>query len=525
MSLIQALLNPAAYPHTVTQIELIETHISWVLLTGQYAYKIKKNVQFDFLDFSTLDKRNFYCQEELRFNSRFAPDLYLQVVPITGTAQHPHMNGSGEAIEYAVQMQQFDGSQLLSHIADRGELSPAIIDQLAELTAEFHRHAASDTSNSHFGMPQETHHWFQGNFAHIRPLINNERFLQQILQLEQWGEQALLKNKRLMELRKQQGFIRECHGDLHLGNITLIDSTVTPFDGIEFNPDLHWIDVISEIAFVVMDLQHRGFNQLAHRFLNRYLSASGDYEGLALLPYYLVYRALVRCKVALLRWEQHRNPQDLEEAESYANLAENYSQPKPNQLFITHGYSGSGKSTFSAQIAESVGIENLGIIHLRSDIERKRLIYKTEQGQSQKSSGNEVNQGLYTQDNVLLVYRRLAELASSLLDAGFSVLIDAAFLQSKQRELFAELAAEKQVDFVILDFCAPEQELKRRISERQQSGNDASEATLAVLEHQLKTAQVFSATELGKVIQIDTCATNALNKLLQSSLSGMTSRN
>lgn len=521
MSLIQALLNPAAYPHTVTHIELIETHISWVLLTGQYAYKIKKNVQFDFLDFSTLDKRRFYCQEELRFNSRFAPSLYLQVVPITGSAEHPQINGSGEIIEYAVQMQQFDGSQLLSHIADRGELSPAIIDQLAELTADFHKNAKSDTSSSPFGTPQETHHWFQGNFAHIRPLINNERFLQQILQLEHWGEQVLLKNQHLMQLRKQQGFIRECHGDLHLGNITLIDGKVTPFDGIEFNPGLHWIDVISEIAFVVMDLQQRGFNQLAYRFLNRYSSASGDYEGLALLPYFLVYRALVRCKVALLRWEQHLNPQDLQEAESYATLAENYSQPKPTQLLIAHGYSGSGKSTFSAQIAE-----NLGIIHLRSDIERKRLIYKPEQGQSQKSANNGVNQGLYTPDNVLLVYRRLVELASSLLDAGFSVLIDAAFLQSRQRELFAELAAEKQVDFVILDFCAPEQELKRRISERQQSANDASEATLAVLKHQLKTAQAFSAKELDKVIQIDTCATDALNKLLQSKhLSGVANRN
>jgi aminoglycoside phosphotransferase family enzyme/adenylate kinase family enzyme len=506
VSLIQALLSPAAYPHPVTQIQLIETHISWVLLTGQYAYKIKKNVQFDFLDFSTLDKRHFYCQEELRFNSRFAPQLYLQVVPITGSAEHPQMNGSGEIIEYAVQMQQFDDRQLLSHIADRGELSPAMIDQLAELAAEFHRQAACDTSSSHFGTPQETHHWFKGNFAHIKPLINEQTFLQQILLLEQWGEQALLNNKALMEWRKLQGFIRECHGDLHLGNITLIDGVVTPFDGIEFNPGLHWIDVISEIAFVIMDLQQRGFKQLAYRFLNRYLSASGDYAGLALLPYYLVYRALVRCKVALLRWEQHQNPQDLQEAKSYACLAENYTLQKPAQLLITHGYSGSGKSTFSAQLTEK-----LGMIHLRSDVERKRLIDK-----SQKDASNAVNQGFYTPENVLLVYHRLAELASSLLDAGFSVLIDAAFLQTKQRKLFAELAAKKQVDFVILDFYAPEEELKRRISERQKHGKDASEATIAVLEHQLETAQAFSATELDQVIQIDTCAKDPLNKLLKN---------
>ncbi len=511
MSLIQALLSPTAYPHPVTQIQLIETHISWVLLTGHYAYKIKKNVQFDFLDFSTLDKRHFYCQEELRFNSRFAPQLYLQVVPITGSAEHPQINGSGEIIEYAVQMQQFDDRQLLSHIADRSELNAAIIDQLAELTAEFHRHAASDTTDSHFGTPQETHHWFKGNFAHIKPLISEQTFLQQILLLEQWGEQTLLNNTTLMQQRKQQGFIRECHGDLHLGNVTLIDGTVTPFDGIEFNPGLHWIDVISEIAFVIMDLQKRGFKQLAYRFLNRYLSASGDYAGLALLPYYLVYRALVRCKVALLRWEQHGNPQDLQEAKRYASLAENYSQPKPAQLLITHGYSGSGKSTCSTELTEK-----LGMIHLRSDVERKRLIIKSEQGQAQKNAVSEVNQGLYTPENVLLVYHRLIELVSPILDAGFSVLIDAAFLQAKQRKLFAELAAKKQVDFVILDFCAPEQELKRRISERQKHGNDASEATIAVLEHQLKTAQGFSATELGKVIEIDTCAKDALSKLLKN---------
>lgn len=507
MRLIQALLDPAAYPHAVSKIELIETHISWVLLTGPYAYKIKKNVQFDFLDFSTLEKRHFYCQEELRFNSRFAPNLYLAVVPITGSDAHPQISGHGVAIEYAVQMKQFDNTQLLSHIAERGALSPAIIDELAVLTAEFHCHAASDTSNSHFGTPEEIHHWFRGNFAHIRPLIHEQSFLRQIAQMEQWGEHTLSQLSQLMEQRKHQGFIRECHGDLHLGNITLIDGKVTPFDGIEFNLGLHWIDVISEIAFVVMDLQQRGFNSLAYRFLNRYLSASGDYEGLALLPYYLVYRALVRCKVALLRWEQHKNLQDLQEAESYANLAQQYSQPKPVRLYITHGYSGSGKSTISAQFAEK-----LGIIHLRSDVERKRLVDK-----SQKSSSNEVNQGLYTPENVMLVYNRLAKLASGILDAGFSVLIDAAFLQGTQRQLFAQLAKEKQLNFVILDFYAPEQELKRRVSARQQSGNDASEATLAVLEHQLKTAQPFSEDELEKVIQVDSCDQDALSRLLRHS--------
>lgn len=505
MSLIQALLNPAAYPHPVNNIELIETHISWVLLTGQYAYKIKKNIQFDFLDFSTLEKRHYYCEEELRFNGRFAPDLYLKVVPITGSLLEPRICGNGDIIEYAVQMKQFDGSQLLSHLAERGELTAAIIDQLAELTAKFHNSARADSTSSHFGTSQEIHHWFKGNFAHIKPLIGHTGLMQQILELEQWGEQALLKNAALMQQRKQHGFIRECHGDLHLGNITLIDNKVTPFDGIEFNPSLHWIDTISEIAFVVMDLQQRGFPQLAYRFLNRYLSHCGDYLGMALLPYYLVYRAMVRCKVALLRWQQHQNQQDFQEAQAYADLATNYSQPKPVKLLITHGYSGSGKSTLSAQLAEKSGM-----IHLRSDVERQRLLDKARQS----TADNEVNQGLYTPENVLLVYHRLVELASASLEAGFSVLIDAAFLQSRQRKLFAKLALNKNLEFTIVDFYAPEQELRRRISERARSGADASEATIAVLEHQLKTAQPLTAAELEKTIRVDTCDKDALDKLM-----------
>ena len=507
MSLIQALLKPSAYPHTVDKIELIETHISWVLLTGQYAYKIKKNVQFDFLDFSTLEKRHFYCQEELRFNRRFAPDLYLNVVPITGTPENPQINGSETILEYAVQMRQFDNQQLLSHIAERGELNAAMIDELALLTAEFHSHAAKDTSNSHFGTPQEIHHWFAGNFSHIKPLISDPGFLQQIDRLQQWGEQQYNKNISLMEQRKRDGFVRECHGDLHLGNIALINDKVTPFDGIEFNPGLHWIDVISEIAFVIMDLQQRGFHDYAYRFLNRYLSISGDYAGLTLLPYYLAYRALVRCKVALLRWQQHAQPLDMQEAKNYANLAERFSQPETPRLFITHGYSGSGKSTLSAQFAEIVGA-----IVLRSDIERKRLL-----DISQQSSTNAVNQGLYQPEYVKLVYDRLVELASSILDAGFTVLIDAAFLKSEQRSMFAALAAKKQLVFTVLDFQAPEQELQRRIIARQQSGTDASEATLEVLTHQLKTAQPFSAEEIKHVVCINTCEENTLQKLLNHS--------
>lgn len=484
MNLIPSLLKPDAYPHSVNAIKLIETHISWVLLTGQFAYKIKKNVQFDFLDFSTLEKRRFYCEEEVRLNRRFAPELYLQVVPITVTTEQAYINGEGEIKEYAVQMRQFPANQLLSEMTNQGLLNNAIIDQLADLIANFHRRADVNKSLNRYGTEEEIHHWFLGNFIDIPPCESGQ-FLDILKRLENWGERELLKNTLLIRQRKRQGFIRECHGDLHLGNVALFKNCVTPFDAIEFNPALRWIDVINDVAFLLMDLQQRELSRFAARFLNRYLSQTGDYHGLNLLRYYLVYRALVRTKVALLRWQQHKNPQDFCEAEKYANLAERFTRPEPPFLLITHGYSGSGKSTFSAKLTEQ-----LGIIHLRSDVERQRLFAKL------KSAD------IYSKEHTQKTYQKLADLADSIINAGFSVLIDATFLTSAQRTLFQQLAIKRQVEFLILDFQATQEELKRRIIQRQQRDNDPSEATIAVLQKQIQTTQSLTAAEQEKAILI-----------------------
>ncbi|MEI7839310.1 MAG: AAA family ATPase [Methylococcaceae bacterium] len=491
MRLIQSLLKQTAYPHSVSAIELIETHISWVLLTGQFVYKIKKAVQFDFLDFSTLEKRRFYCEEEWRLNRRFAPELYMQVVPITGTIENAKINGDGEIIEYAVQMRQFPAHQLLSKMANHGCLNAEMIDQLADIVANFHRDANVAISSNHYGTADEIHRWFLGNFAPIRSLVENAEFLQQLARLELWGEQELSKITPLMQHRKQLGFIRECHGDLHLGNIALFENRVLPFDGIEFNPALRWIDVMNEIAFVVMDLQQRNLKPFATRFLNHYLSQTGDYSGLSLLRYYLVYRALVRAKIALLRWQQHQNPPDFQEAEHYANLAEAFTTPKTPVLLITHGYSGSGKSTLSRKVAEM-----FGAIHLRSDVERQRLFATSK------------NQDNYSTEKSQQIYQQLADFAAPILDAGFSVFVDATFLKYEQRVLFQKLAAEKQVKFLILDFQATEEELSRRIIQRQQFGHDASEATLTVLQYQLQTAQPLTLAEQKQTLSAESGAEN-----------------
>jgi aminoglycoside phosphotransferase family enzyme/predicted kinase len=489
--------------------QMIETHISWVLLTGQYVYKIKKPVNFGFLDFSTLEKRHFCCVEELRLNRRLAADLYLEVVPITGTPEHPQIGGTSTAIEYAVKMLQFPSEQLLSDHARNGRLDADQINQLADIVADFHETIEQTDENSPYGDSANINHWFIENFDHIRPLLGDDAQKQQLQRIQQWGDSEWRRLAEVMQLRKHQGYVRECHGDLHLGNMTLINSKVTLFDCIEFNPLLRWIDVISEVAFLFIDLLHFGYDRFAYRFLNRYLHYTGDYQGLTLLRYYLVYRALVRAKVSLLRMAQQQDDQAaakqaLSEYTVFADLAERFTLRRQTVLIITHGYSGSGKSTFAAQLAEKIGA-----FQIRSDIERKRLFgYR-----ALMQTGSDIDKGLYTQETSLKTYQHLKELAKTVLDAGFPVIIDAAFLKTEQRAPFRQLAADCGVPFRIITFQASEQELYRRIKQRQ---DDASEATVAVLQHQLQSTQPLLDQEQSGAITVNTESDNALNTLLDN---------
>jgi aminoglycoside phosphotransferase family enzyme/predicted kinase len=493
----------------VNACSIVETHISWVLLSGKYAYKIKKPVNFGFLDFSTLEHRRFCCNEELRLNRRLAADLYLEVVPITGTVDHPQLGGAGVAIEYAVKMIRFPDGQLLSEYAERGQLSTDQIDQLADKVADFHQTIEQTGENSPYGDSANINHWFVENFDHIEPLLIDDVQKQQLQRIRQWGDSEWRNLAGLMQLRKQQGYVRECHGDLHLGNMTLINGKVTLFDCIEFNPMLRWVDVISEAAFLFIDLLHFGYDRYAYRFLNRYLQHTGDYQGLALWRYYLVYRALVRAKVSLLRMAQHHDDDAVAtqarcEYAVFADLAERFTRNRQPVLIITHGYSGSGKSTIAGQLAEKIGA-----FQIRSDIERKRLFGYPSKAQT----GSGINDGLYTQETSLKTYRHLKELARAVLEAGFPAIIDAAFLKAGQRDLFRQLAADCDAPFHIIAFQASDEELCRRINQRQ---NDASEATVVVLHHQQQSAQPLSEQEQPGVITINTENGNALEALLDN---------
>ncbi len=509
-TLMHALCAPEAYPHEISKVKIIETHISRLLLTGNYVYKIKKPVNFGFLDFSSLEKRHFYCQEELRLNQRLSKNLYLEVVPITGSYSQPKISGSGNPIEYAVKMRQFPTGGLLSEFATQKILNASIIDELALLVAEFHQNTEVIEPHSMLGSAHTIKHWFNENFQHIHPLLSSQADKIQLETIKLWGKQEWRRNAGLFQIRLIDGFIRSVHGDLHLSNITLYQGTLTAFDCIEFNPMLRCIDVQNDIAFLLIDLWFFDYPQHAYRFLNRYLQLTGDYAGLQVLPYYLVYRALVLAKVALLRRTQQQQQTEVtrlyQEYKKYLFLAEQFTQAPRVMLIITHGFSGAGKSVIAEQVANRIGA-----IWLRSDVERKRLFGYAPLADTDSA----IDGGVYSKHHTRETYKHLEHQTREILSAGFSVIIDATFLKQTQRKPFQKLAETQGNPFIILSIEASEPELCRRIELRQ---NDASEATIAVLHRQQGTAEPLSTEESAHTLTINSELTPTIDSIVKDLL-------
>ncbi|RPI45603.1 MAG: aminoglycoside phosphotransferase [Betaproteobacteria bacterium] len=506
--LIQALLDPRCYPHPVAEVRLLETHISWLLLTGAYAYKIKKPVCLEFVDFQTLELRHHYCLEELRLNRRYAPQLYLDVVPITGSEAHPSVAGAGEAIEYAVKMREFSQDDLLDRRLSRGSLGPLQIDKLADACARFHATAA--IAPARYGTAAALLAPALANFATIRSLSSDARSRERISELERWTCAEHARNTTVFRARKRAGRIRECHGDLHLGNIALIDGEPTLFDCIEFNESFRWIDVMNEMAFAVMDLTARGRPDYARRLRNRYLEAGGDYAGLAVAPFYLVYRALVRAKVDCIRASQPdiaapARALQWEDFTERLGLAESFARPGRPFLAITCGLAGSGK-THASQSA----LERIDAIRIRSDVERKRLCGL----EPCAPSGSAMDSGIYSQRMSDRTFARLAKLAKTVIAAGYPVIVDAAFIRRDRRAPFQRLAASLGVPFVIISCRADEEVLAERIAQRQAEGRDASEATLEVLREQQRRAQALDDTEREQAVVVDSADPRSIEMMV-----------
>lgn len=517
-TLIQALLNPAVFSHygEVSECSLIETHVSWIILTGRHAYKIKKPLNLGFLDFSTLTKRKYYCDEEIRLNRRLAPTLYLGVIGITGSPADPTLHALDKPIsgssdldyfEYAVKMNQFPQEAQIDRKLSSNNLLPRNIDAIANMIADFHQCIRVSDNIDQFGTPEHVMHPVRENFKQIRDNLSNGNNLPLISQLEEWCNSKYLTLKPLLVERKVQGFIRECHGDLHLRNLAWVDDAPLAFDCLEFNPDLYWIDVINEIAFLVMDLDDHEQPAMAQRLLNSYLEKTGDYMGVTLLPFYLVYRALVRAKIDAIRANQstvnaQEKVQIMQEFKSYLRLAYLYTQNNTPRLIITRGLSGSGKTTNTQALLESIKA-----IRIRSDVERKRLL-----GNLPKDKRISIEEGIYSQDSTHKTYQILYDLAKNTLASGYSVIVDATFISLEKRLLFKKLSDIMRVPFVILEFTASSETLRKRIALRH---NDASDADSTVLDSQLTQWQALEEYEQAYTISIDTEKQKNLASLIE----------
>ena len=495
--LVAALCHPACYPHPADRIEVVETHISWVILTGSYAYKIKKDLNLGFLDFTTLALREHFCREELRLNRRLAPAFYLDVVPITGTHNAPVIGGGGDIVEWAVKMREFKRGAELSRLLQSGAVTSATIDEIADRVAAFHATCERDTAVDGYGSARAVRGPVRNNLAALEKRIVEPLLREQLTRLRDWSETQHQRLTPTFDLRRAAGFVRECHGDLHLGNIALHEGRVVIFDCIEFNPRLRWIDVMSEVAFAVMDFHHRDRADFARRLLNRYLERTGDYGGLAVLRYYLVYRALVRATVAAIRAAQSGAAPGTEAREfrAYLDIAERFTQCDPPRLLITHGVSGSGKTTVTSALLEAADL-----VRIRSDVERKRLAGLS----SESRSGSTVDGGLYTPGATRRTYEQLRAEAEAVLGAGYSVVLDATFLDRTERDACRALASAQGAAFRILAFRADPATLRNRIITREREKRDASEADLPVLEQQFGRDTELREDELQDAVVIDT---------------------
>lgn len=498
--LIEHMLEPGFYPHPVTEpIQLIQTHISYVLLTGDYAYKLKKPVNFGFLDFTHLEQRHHFCLEELRLNQRGAPQLYLEVLPICQQGDTWRLGGSEPAVEYTVKMRQFPTTALLSNLFERGELTPQLLQTLALVVAQYHAGAETNDYIQSFGQVDRIRQAFDENYAQTEQYIGAPQTQEQFDRTRDYSDRFFSERAGLLQQRRQSGWIRACHGDLHLGNICYWQQQMMLFDCIEFNEPFRFVDVMYDLGFMVMDLTARDRPDLANIFLNTYVEQTGDWEGLQVLPLYVSRQAYVRAKVTSFLLNDPGIAESAKEAASqtaarYYRLAYQSTQSQSGQILLMSGLSGSGKTTVARLLAQQIGA-----VHIRSDAVRKHLagIELNQRGDDDGSYGG----GIYTPEMTQKTYDRLLELALLLAGQGFSIILDAKYDRQADRQAVITQAKLQNLRVKIVQCTAPMELLRDRLNTRK---GDIADATAAILADQLKSYEGFTEAEQTYVISIDT---------------------
>lgn len=473
----------------------IDTHISSVVLAGDRAWKLKKPVALGFLDFTDLQVRRRFCEAEVRLNRRLAPALYLGVVPVYAAADGASLEaGAGPVIDYAVAMTRLPDGALASERLASGAFGAAELQHLAARLVAFHQDAPVAGPGAVWGAPQTIG---AAALATLEALAA-EGGLPDAALLREWLTARAAELAPSWAARQAGGHVREGHGDLHLENIVVLQEGVTAFDCIEFEPSLRWIDTMNDIAFTVTDLWARGRKDLAFGFLDAVLEAGGDFDGLTVLRFYLVHRALIRALVGRIKARQGVAPPSGPSAADCLRTARQAMVPTP-RLLITRGLPGSGKTWVSSRL-----LGYAGAVRIRSDVERKRLAGLAALDDS-RGTGD-----LYGMAATEATYARLATLAAPVLAAGWPTIVDGTFLARAQRDRLRAVAARHQVPFAILDCVAPAAVLRERVSARSARRDDASEADLQVLERLLPAWQPLDADERAHGITADTAAEPAI---------------
>lgn len=494
-AMLAELLRPQTYPHPVTKVEHLQTHISHVFLAGDYAYKLKKPVNLGFLDFTTLAKRERACADEVRLNARLAPDVYLGVVTLCAADGRYRVAEAGcvpreTIVEYAVRMRRLPQEGMLDRLAASGQLTADHVLDIARQMALFHTSTEHHRDLDHYAQLDSIAAPIRQNFQQTQRYIDTCLPRARFERLRDYAENFLRDHAGLFQERIRRGRIVDGHGDLHLGNMCLFHDRVVIFDCIEFNPALRAGDAINDIAFLTMDLTERKLPQLADAFLNEYLQLTGDYHGLALLDFYQVYRACVRGKINAFQSDGAADAATRERARQtardYFALAERLLLPRRGGVLITCGLSGSGKTTVAQQASARLD----GVL-IRSDIVRKQLAGMTAQQRDAVGYG----EGIYNQSMNERTYAALLDQARDIITAGRWAIIDATFSTRARRAAAAALAREYRLPFVILHCNAPREELVRRLTARAADNRDASDATAALLEQQSRSFQLPDTSE------------------------------
>ena len=504
-SLIVQMQQPEFYSHAVAEIELVQTHASYVLLTGNYVYKLKKNVNFGFLDYSTLAKRKYFLDTELSLNQKIAPKLYLEVAPISdrATEAEPHRQGrfvlgnSDNIVEYVLKMRQFPQENLFSNLLAAGKLSSDRLVELGKVVAQFHNSAETNDYINSFGTIDRIQAAFAENYQQSRKYIGIVQTKDQFEATKAYTDSFFRDCQELFQARVKQHKIKECHGDLHLKNICLWHNKIQLFDRLEFNEAFRFVDTMYDVAFTVMDLSAQKKLDLANAFLNSYLEYTGDWTGLLVLPLYLSRQAYVRAKVNSFLLDDSQVSQAdkaaaKKTASDYYRQAYQYTQSQSGSLILMSGLSGSGKSTVARKIAR-----NEGAIQIRSDAVRKHLAEIPLDRSGQDS--------LYSAQMTEKTYARLLELGITLAQAGYKVILDAKYDRHALRQEAISRSQANNIPLKIIYCTAPLSVLRDRINQRQ---NDVSDATANLIASQQQNAEAFTTEERAYVTTVDTSRAN-----------------